>query len=232
MIKLFTATAIFFASHVIPAARPLRDAMINRLGPIGYQVFYAAISLAAIAWLIIAFKDAPHVELWRVRKWMLWLPYLIMPFSCVLLVAGAASRNPFSVGRGSEGFDPDHPGIVSVTRHPLMWGLTLWAASHLPANGDLADLILFSMLLVLSLSGPASLDHKRRVKLGDEKWKKLAARTSNLPLAAVFSGRARLDWQGIGALRLLGGLLLYLVILSFHEPVIGELTWPWQAQLQ
>ncbi len=227
MIELILATAIFFASHVIPAHRPLRDALIERLGPIGYQIFYGAISLATIAWLIIAFISAPRVELWTAQTWMLWTPYLIMPFACILLVAGSTSLNPFSVGRGSEGFDPARPGIVSVTRHPLMWGLALWAASHIPPNGEMADMILFSMLLVLSLFGPFSLDHKRRAKLGAEEWRKLAQGTSNFPLAAILSGLARLDWKGIGWKRLAAGLLLYTIILLSHETVIGELPTPW-----
>ncbi len=40
-------------------------------------------------------------------------------------------------------------GIFSVTRHPLTWGIALWASAHLLANGDLVSLIFFANLLVL-----------------------------------------------------------------------------------
>ncbi|OHC74972.1 MAG: hypothetical protein A3G18_01460 [Rhodospirillales bacterium RIFCSPLOWO2_12_FULL_58_28] len=221
MTEFIIAMIVFIASHTIPAYRPWRDALIRRMGAVGYQLFYGTISLAAIAWLIIAYSAAPHDMLWYPWEWMRWAVVLIMPFSCILLTAGATSRNPFSIGAGSDGFNPERPGIVSITRHPLMWALALWSGMHFMANGDAPDLILFGMFLALSLFGPVSLDHKRRVKTDDEALRKLFASTSNIPFAAVLSGRIRPDWRGIGRRRIIGGLLLYAAILFGHEYVIG-----------
>lgn len=226
MTELVIATIIFIAGHTIPAYRPWRDALISRMGNVGYQFFYGAISLVAVAWLIIAYAAAPHDEVWPHQEWARWAVVLTMPFACILLVAGATSRNPFSIGAGSVGFDPDHPGIVSITRHPLMWALVLWSGVHFTANGDVPDLILFGMFLALSLFGPVSLDHKRRARLNDEAWKKLFMSTSNIPLVAVCSGRIRPDWKGIGWGRTVGGLLLYAAILFGHEYVIGLPAFP------
>ena len=43
-----------------------------------------------------------------------------MPFVCLLLAFGMAVPNPLSIASlNDESFDPDHPGIAGVTRHPV-----------------------------------------------------------------------------------------------------------------
>jgi uncharacterized membrane protein len=41
--------------------------------------------------------------------------------------------------------------LKRLTRHPMLWGVTVWAAVHLVANGDLASLILFGSFGAFSL---------------------------------------------------------------------------------
>jgi uncharacterized membrane protein len=41
--------------------------------------------------------------------------------------------------------------LKRFTRHPMLWGVTIWAAVHLLANGDLASLILFGSFGAFSL---------------------------------------------------------------------------------
>ena len=114
------------------------------LGGVAYGVIYSAVSLAVLAWLIAAARNAPHIQLWDFELWQLWVPNLVMPFVCVLIAFGLAAPNPFSfAGRGSASFDPDHPGIAGITRHPLLWAITLWALAHMVPNGDLAHVLLF-----------------------------------------------------------------------------------------
>lgn len=221
MSKLVLATLLFIATHAIPAYRPLRRSLVAALGVKIYMVLYSLLSFFAIGWLGSAYFRSPYVELWPLSEAAYWVPILVMPVCCILLVAGATSRNPFSLGAGGDGFDPSRPGIVSVTRHPLMWALALWAAAHIPPNGDAAALILFSVFSGYSLLGPVSIDNRLRARMGVEVWQKLAADTSNVPLAAVLSGKTRLDWKGIGFARLAGGLLLYAALLLAHEDVIG-----------
>jgi uncharacterized membrane protein len=144
-----------------------------------------------------------------------------MPVACVLLVAGLTSPNPLSIGAGARGFHAARPGIVSVTRHPVIWALALWALAHIPPNGDVATLILFGLLAGSSLAGPPSLDAKRRARLGAAAWAELAGATANLPFAAQATGRARLDGRGIGVWRLIGGAVLYWLLLAAHEAVVG-----------
>jgi hypothetical protein len=41
--------------------------------------------------------------------------------------------------------------LKRVTRHSMLWGVTIWAAVHLLANGDVAALILFGSFGAFSL---------------------------------------------------------------------------------
>lgn len=225
MTQLVLAVVVFIVTHGMPAVRPLRAALIAGLGKRLYMVVYSAVSLAVIVWLGVAYARAPYVPLWE-NPDLRWVPVVVMPFACILFVGALSSPNPLSIARRKPAYDAARPGIVSVTRHPLMWAFALWAGAHVTANGDAASLILFGLLLVLALAGPMSLDARRRRALGDEEWTRLAAPTSNLPLAAALAGRNRLDFAGIGLGRTLGGLALYAALLFAHPYVIGVPAWP------
>src|SRR6185312_7689464 len=104
-----------------------------------------------------------------------------------------------------------------ITRHPFLWGVGLWAATHLVLNGDVASLILFGTLLVLAVGGTASIDAKRRRRF-PERWQKFADATSSLPFAAIARGANRLApaLAEIGAWRLLAALGLYALAFYLH----------------
>ena len=221
MTELVFAVFVFLATHAIPAAKPVRAALVGRLGERVYLVAYSVLSVATVVWLGVAYARAPYLEIWPLAAWTRWLPLLVMPFACIFLVAALISPNPLSIGGRSRGFDAARPGIAAVTRHPLIWAFVLWAAAHIPANGDVASLILFGLLLALSLIGPLSLDAKRRAALGDEQWRHLAHATSGFPFMAIISGRARLRLREIGPWPIIGGLLLYVLLILLHAPLIG-----------
>ncbi|NQV85039.1 MAG: NnrU family protein, partial [Rhodospirillales bacterium] len=97
--------------------------------------------------------------------------------------------------------------------HPAVWGLALWAGVHALANGNQASLILFGLLGILGLLGPASLDAKRRGALGAEAFARMkadVARTA-IPAALVQTGL----W------RIAGGFILYAALMAGHDWVIG-----------
>ena len=117
---------------------------------------------------------------------------------------------------GAKGYDPAHPGILRLTRHPVLWAAFLWAASHTIANGDVAGLIFFVPLLVLALVGIPLLDIRICRRLGVEEWQRLAALT-------VHPKAWRAALAEIGALRMSGGLILYLLLLLLHPFIIGRM---------
>ena len=144
--------------------------------------------------------------------------------ACLLLVCGLTQPNPTLVGRGFDAAAADPaPGILKVTRHPLMWGFGLWAIGHLAANGELAALILFGGVGFLALHGTMRLDAKRRAR-DPEGFARFAAATSNPPLGAILDGRQRLGaaLAGIGWARLGGAALLYAALVLAHPYFAGR----------
>jgi len=144
-----------------------------------------------------------------------------MPLATILLVAGYSTRNPTAVGmERSARLDDPAPGILCVTRHPIMWAIGLWAGSHLIANGDLSSVLFFGSLAALALGGTVLIDRKKQLALGSN-WSRLTEVTSNLPFAALLAGRTKLRWRDIGFLRIAAGLLLYAVLFLAHPKIAG-----------
>lgn len=218
--NLSIAVLAFLLSHLIPAFKPLRAALVKAMGERLYVAAYGSLTLLIMVWIGFAYAEAPYVELWEFQEWTRWVPLLGMPVVCIFLVCGLLAANPFSVGYGKN-WNPDKPGIVAVTRHPVTWGFTLWALVHIPPNGDARSLLLFGLMAVLGFTGPKSLDAKRRAKMGPEVWDEQAAKTSVFPFVAILKGRTKFSFSDIGYGKITGGFMLYLLFLYFHQDVIG-----------
>ena len=222
MIEFTCALAVFIVSHRLPTTARVRGWLVARMGETIYRGFYSFLSLVILVWLISAALRAPVIMLWWPQAWHAAVPLVLMPFSAVLITSAALSPNPLSVNLRSVTFDREHPGIVSVTRHPMLWGFALWALSHLIANGDLVSAVLFGGLAAFALYGMRILDHKTKARLGDAEWHRLADDTSVLPFGAVLIGRKAFDLDRRLALGILIGVALYVwFVFQGHEILIG-----------
>lgn len=220
--EFIAAFAVFLLSHAIPARPAVRAALIARLGERWFLVVYSIVALAILYWLIGAAARAPFVELWPFETWQMLVPNLIMPLVCVLAAFGVGAANPLSFGGNPRrAFDPAHPGIAGLVRHPLLWAIALWALAHLVPNGDLAHVVLFGFFVVIALAGQLIIDRRKRRQLGPERWATLAANTSLVPFAALLAGRWRPRSLTIDLGRLAIGLAAWLALLMLHSPVIG-----------
>src|SRR3546814_20364913 len=72
--------------------------------------------------------------------------------------------------------------LFAITRHPMMWGLALWALAHALVMPTPAQIILSATIAVLALVGSAGQDAKKARLMGDA-WRHWAARTSFVPFA-------------------------------------------------
>ena len=220
---LLAATLVFVAGHFLLSSRVLRQPLAGRLGEPGFRILYSLIAGAALLWMIFAYGAAPVVPLWDPPLVLRWLPLVLMPFAVFLVLAGVTTPNSTMVG-GERVVDggPENqtPGIARITRHPFLWGVTLWALGHLAVRGDGASIILFGGILVLALGGMWHIDQKREASLGAN-WGPIRLTTSVIPFAALASGRTQMDWRGIGWWRPLAALVLYAALLHFHAPLFG-----------
>jgi len=222
MTQFLLAITVFLAAHIVPAATGLRAALIARLGRPAYLALYSGISLATIAWVIVAALSAPYVELWGPSRAAALVPIAAMLPASVLLVAAVFQPNPLSVSFRPGLPQPGRSGLAALLRHPVLWAFTLWAAGHLVANGDLVGAILFSSLAVFSLAGMRRLENRARSRLSAE---------DHAAATAAYAGgpAARLKRMSLrrALLEIVAGGLLYVALLHLHGPVIGvdPLAW-------
>ena len=221
LLSLVIAGVAFCGSHILLSSTRLRGSLRDQLGERGFLAVYSLTSLVIFAWFVAAYSAAPTIVLWPRQRWTALVPVSVMPFAAILLVAGYSTRNPTAVGmeRSARADDPA-PGLLRVTRHPVLWAIGLWASSHVIANGDLSSLVFFGLLAALALGGTVLIDRKKQLALGSN-WSRLAEVTSNLPFAALVAGRTGLRWRDIGLLRIAAGLLLYAVLYLAHPIITG-----------
>ncbi|MCB2128182.1 MAG: NnrU family protein [Rhodobacteraceae bacterium] len=219
-IEFALAMGLFMASHRIPAALGVKDALTRALGPRGYTALFNIASLLLLWWVIAAAGRAPVVDLWYQTPAARWAVNIAMPLAIALSAFGVAAPNPFAFEGRATGFDPARPGIAGVTRQPLLWAFLLWSGAHLWANGDLAHVILFGTFALFSALGMKIVETRRRRAIGQEDWVRLTAQTGLIPFAALAAGR----WRPRGLpswTRLTITLAGWALIWHLHEPVIG-----------
>ncbi len=222
MLEFWVLLVIFMASHSVIARSGLRGAIAQKWGEKTYLTLYSLLSLILLSWLIIAAQNAPRIQLWPWLYELYWIPNIFMPFACILLVSGFIVPNPLSIAAKNKGFDSERPGfIVTLTRHPILWGFFLWSASHVIPNGEYPLIVMFGIFAGFSLIGLKIVDRKRKRELGMEQWDILAKNTHAVLFASrsLWSGRfqfTRYDITGI-----LSGLFVYFLLYSLHETLFG-----------
>jgi uncharacterized membrane protein len=219
--SLVIAGIAFVGSHTLLSSTRLRGSLRDQIGEQGFLLIYSLTGLVTFAWFVVAYVHAPFIAVWRPPLWTHYVPITLMPVAALFLVAGYSTPNPTAVGmeRTARADDPA-PGIMRVTRHPVMWAIGLWGVSHIVTNGDFASIWFFGVISGLALGGTVLIDRKKRLALGSN-WQRLAGITSNIPFAALLTRRTRLRWRDIGLLRPLAALLLYAVLFLAHPIFAG-----------
>ena len=210
MTTLIAATIVFLATHFVTST-PLRPVLVARLGEWPYRAAYSLIAAATLGWMIWAYAAAPRdaVLFAGIRE----APYVLMPIAFILIACGYW-RNPTMVGAEKllKSEDPAR-GVIRVTRHPIMWGVMLWAIGHIIARGDTRALVFFGGFFLLAALGTLFMDARKKAS---PDWPRFAAVTSHVPFQAILEGRNRLVWREIGWLRPAIGLAAFLLVLLAH----------------
>jgi len=225
-VSLVLYAAIAFVGVHIFTSTPIRGSIVGKIGEGPFQGLFSLLSVALLVWMIWAYGAAPYQEIWPMTVWARHVPLVVMPFAFIFLAFGLT--NPSPAIKGVEGqlkaSDPA-PGFLKVTRHPLFWGIGLWALAHLPANGDLASIYFFGALAFLAFVGMPLQDRKKEETLGGD-WGPFAMRTSIVPFYAAIQGRNDLKWSDLSWWRILLGLALFAAFVFGHDFVIGVSALP------
>lgn len=141
MFVLILGIVIFIGVHLIPILVPLRRGIIIHWGEGTYKKVFALVSLAGLILIVIGKYGSDFYPLWQPPTWGRNAALVLMVPAFIFLTAAYMPSN-----------------VKRCTRHPMLWGITLWAVGHLLANGDLASLILFGSLAAFALLDMASLN--------------------------------------------------------------------------
>lgn len=220
LLSLLLATASFVGGHFVFSSRPVRDAVVARAGERRFAGIYSILVVLPFVWMIAAYRAAPSIELWIAPTGIKHITLSVMILVSILIVAAISPNNPAVVGATPPKLEDGPKGIFRITRHPFMWGVALWAITHLMASGDAAASVLFGGLAILAIGGSIHTDCRKRRLLGAP-WDAYARQSSHLPFLAIAQGRTRLVLSEIGWRPVIVGFVLYLVLLLLHEPVIG-----------
>jgi uncharacterized membrane protein len=231
MAMLVIAAVIFLAIHLLIAGTSVRDAITEAIGERAYLGLFSLASLGGIVWLVMSYNAAQRggqdPQLFDGGAGVRHLGIPVVALAFLLGLQGLLVRNPAAVQTGTPAAPaPDTVrGVLRITRHPFLWGVAIWSAFHLAANGDEASVIFFGTFLVLALTGTISIDAKRRRKLGAA-WESFASRTSNIPFAAVLAGRTRLHPAESLGWRFRVAAILFVAILFSHPRLFGVSPFP------
>ncbi len=218
---LLVAMATFVGAHFLLSSLPVRNALVGRIGDNTFRILYSLVAGVTLYWTIKSYGAAPYRALWAPPAAFTHLQMLLMLVSSLLFAASVTSHSPTAVGGEKMLREPKPPGgILTVTRHPMLWAFLIWAVGHLLVNGDAASLILFGGIAVLAAGGMAHIDFRRQQQTGSD-WGPVALSTSAIPFLAALQGRTKIDWAGIGLARIAFGLAIYAALLVSHQWLAG-----------
>ncbi len=220
MLSLICAALFFVGIHLLISGTSLRDALVVKLGEPAYRGVFSLLSAGGLTWLIWSFVHVCVPQVTALVDWR-WLAAALNLVAFVFIVFGVISRSPTLVGGEGALHDPDPAKAAHrITRHPMLWGFAIWAATHMVFNPQLPTLVFFGAFLALALIGPRSIDAKRAKALGPL-WQSYVEKTSNVPFVAIAQGRNRLSIAELFDHRLLIALAIWAAFLIYHAKLFG-----------
>lgn len=219
MTLLIVAALVWIGVHIGIAGTRLREVLVGRIGDAPFRGAFSAVSIAAIVFLVMAWRGSSTEALWFAPSWLRWLLVAAMLVAFLLFVASVSAPNPTMIGPTEAATRPPR-GMQRITRHPMLWSFAIWAAVHVIGNGDTASIVFFGAFLVTALAGMPSIDGKL-ARRDPATWQALSAATSILPFGAIAQGRNRLVLREIGWLTPLIALVAWAVLLHLHPWLFG-----------
>ena len=207
MTELILGLILFLGAHSVRiVADDWRTQKMEALGEKAFKGVHALISLLGFYLLVVGYGEArlQTVVIWNPPTATRHISLLLMLFSSILMVAAYIPRNHLKIRMG----------------HPMVLSVKVWALSHLLANGNLADMLLFGAFLIWALLNfkSARVRDRVQVQLPDSNAKVNAGGSSaSLPEDAPVKPNLVAT-----LITLAGGIALWAVItFVLHAKVVG-----------
>ncbi|WP_316861634.1 NnrU family protein [uncultured Cohaesibacter sp.] len=137
MTMLIVGVLLWFLVHVFPIFLPQkRKELIARMGEGPYKGAFTLLIVLSLVLIVFGWRsagEAGYVGDLYSEDWTRHANYTLLLFSMILF---GAAKAPSRIRR--------------VVRHPMLWGMALWAIGHLLVNNDPRSLVLFGGMLVWS----------------------------------------------------------------------------------
>ena len=131
----------------------------------------------------------------------------------MILLAGSFVGNPaLATPMAKTQALAEPKGVFTITRHPMMWSIALWAASHIILHFSWRTTITATAMGVLALVGSRLQDRKKQTLMG-EAWDAWEAKTSFWPRLTGFAKAGPLPWTV--------GLIFFVFLTWLHVPIGG-----------
>ncbi len=226
MSMLFGGAVFFVFIHLVVAGSRLRSMLVAAIGEGGFRLSFSLASILGLGWLIRGFNVAPSVVLWE-PPLTRWPAFAALLPAFIFAVSGLLRRSP--TGIGFEQHFEQTRGVFSVTRHPFLWAVALWALVHIVYAGDVAGVTFFGSFMLVAVVGTFSIDAKRSRAYGAG-WETYATVTSNVPFGAMLEHRNRFAWRDLISWRALLAIAIYLLVLRYHGELFGSTLVSWQLR--
>jgi uncharacterized membrane protein len=189
------------------------------LGAGGFQAAYSVVSFATLGWVYFAFVAAPAKDLNGSGE-IGWIIATVLTLPAMILLAGSLIGNPaLPTPMAEQQARAEPKGVFRVTRHPMMWGIGLWALSHIILFWSTRTLVTALAMGILALVGAKLQDAKKEALMGAA-WAEWESKTSYWPrLGKLLS---------VGAVPLLWGTALWLGASWLHLWRAGIPAGVWQ----
>jgi uncharacterized membrane protein len=138
MLMLIAGLVIFLGLHSSRIfADNFRAGIIATRGENAWKAIYSVLSIVGLALIVYGYGEArlASIVLWNPPVWTRHIAALLTFFAFILLAAAYVPKNP----------------IKAKLAHPMLLGTKIWAAAHLLANGNVADVLLFGGFLVWAI---------------------------------------------------------------------------------
>jgi len=211
LMTLAAASVTFVGTHIV-LSHPLREPLIRRSGPREFLMIYSLSAILSFGWMVFAFRAAPiGPDLWNGYANLPWAVASLLTLVGLTLFLGSLIDNPAMPEQSTAGLAQREPdGVFLVTRHPMLWGIILWAIAHMIVAATVRSLIFDGAFLFLALAGAYLQDGKKRRLLGDD-WKAWEAKTTLWPRISKLGAPGKL-W--------LVGVIVWLAVTWVHARLV------------
>ena len=143
MTLMLAGMLLFFGTHLVPWSPRLREAARAAVGDSRYRGLFAFGAFVGLVLMVLGYGDMPRLPLYQPPGWGRWLALPMLFLAFVLLPAAHMRSN-----------------VKRYTRHPMLWGVILWAGAHLLVRGELRSTLLFGSFVLYSLLAIGSADRR------------------------------------------------------------------------